>query len=103
MVNDKMGNCFVSPGDKPSFDHIKLDLLRYYIFLITRPNSKYGLLRLKTIIVDYHTQLYGKAQEDVMDEKYNDRFLKSCHEVNEGQKLESNLFDFVNVEPSLGK
>lgn len=103
MVNDKMGNCLVYTGNKPSFDHIKLDLLRYYIFLITRPNSKYGLLRLKTIIVDYYTQLYGKTEKDVMDERYNESFLKSCHEVNDGHKQEDKLFDFVNVEPSLGK
>ena len=103
MVNDKMGNCLVYTGNKPSFDHIKLDLLRYYIFLITRPTSKYGLLRLKIIIVEYYSQLYGKTGKDVMDEKYNDSFLKSCHEVDIGHKPESNLFDFVNVEPSLGK
>lgn len=103
MVNDKMGNCLVYTGNKPSFDHIKLDLLRYYIFLITRPNSKYGLLRLKTIIVDYYTQLYGKTEKDVMDERYNESFLQSCHQVNDGHKHEDKLFDFVNVEPSLGK
>lgn len=91
-----MGNCFQRKNNYESLEKAYLDLLNYYINLIVQPNTRYGTNRLKSLIEDYYSEIYGKPHRDWLDEKYHEEFLKSCKDVDCGHKQVKDLFDFIH-------